>query len=202
MAYGLRITLERLAASEQCERKYENGGSAGSGGSGMSNKLRAIGIMLVMAAAQFPVLAQQDASFTTTDGRTVALSSLRGKVVVLVFSSIQDPQCRSEFKALASLAERYRGREVGIFWVSINPVAAANDDRLRSPCGPPPGSVTVLRDGNQAAFKRFSGANAELPTVVVLDKQGQMHGHPRGGFNPNSDFVNDLGVIMDNLLKS
>ena len=167
----------------------------------MSKKLRAIVIMVVVAAAQSPAAAQQDAAFTTADGRTVNLSSMRGKVVVLLFSSIQDPQCRSEFKALASLADRYRSREVSVFWVSINASSTVSDDRLKSPCGPA-GSVTVLRDGSQAAFKRFSGSLAELPTAVIIDKQGQVNGHPRGGFNPNSDFVNDLGVIIDNLLKS
>jgi peroxiredoxin len=167
----------------------------------MLKKLRAVGIMLVIAAAQLPALAQQDATFTTPDGRTVSISSLRGKVVVLLFSSIQDPQCRSEFKALSSLAERYRGREVSVFWVSIDATGVANDDRLKSPCGPA-GSITVLRDGSQAAFKRYSGALAELPTVVVLDKQGQMYGRPRGGFNPSTEFVNDLAVTIDTLLKS
>ena len=157
--------------------------------------------MLVMAVVQLPALAQQDAAFTTPDGHTVNISGMRGKVVVLLFSSVQDPQCRSEFKALASLADRYRGREVNVFWVSINPVSAASDDRLKSPCGPA-GSITILRDASQAAFKRYSGAAPELPTVVVLDKQGQMSGHPRGGFNPNSDFVNDLSAVIDNLLKS
>jgi len=154
-------------------------------------------VICAMLLAQVPVPAQQDLTFTTADGQTLTTSSMRGKVTILLFSSVQDPQCRSEFKALSSLADRYRVRDVNIYWVSINPLS---NEQLKSPCGPA-GSITVLRDPTQAAFKRYSGTLSELPTVVVLDKQGQVYGRPRGGFNPNSDFVNDLGVITDGLLK-
>jgi len=157
----------------------------------------AIGALLL---APISAPAQQDFTLTTADGATLSAASMRGKVTILLFSSVQDPQCRSEFKALTSLADRYRGRDVNIYWVSINPLSSVSNDQLKSPCGPA-GSVTVLRDPNQAAFKRYSGTLSELPTVVVLDKQGEMYGRPRGGFNPNSDFVNDLGVITDTLLK-
>jgi peroxiredoxin len=145
-----------------------------------------------------PVPAQSDFSLQSLDGSAVASSSLRGKVVVLVFSGVQDPQCRNEFKALNSLAERYRGKEVGIFWVSVNPTSVP-DDRLRAPCGPT-GAVTVLRDPSQGVFKRFSGAAPQLPTTVILSKQGQPQGEPRGGFSPGDDFVNDLALVIDSLL--
>lgn len=144
-------------------------------------------------------VAQQDLTFSTPEGQAVALSSLRGKVVVLMFAGVQDPQCRDEFKALSSLIERYRGKDVSIYWVSINPPSAASDDRLRAPCGPA-GSVPVLRDANQTAFKRLAGASAQLPTLVVLDQNGKPYGKPRGGFNPDSDFVNEVAAVIDELL--
>ena len=43
--------------------------------------------------------AQQDFSFSTPDGQTLNLSGLRGNVVVLLFSGVQDPQLREELKA-------------------------------------------------------------------------------------------------------
>jgi hypothetical protein len=111
---------------------------------------------------------------------------------------VQDPQCRDEFKALQSLADRYRGKDVSIYWVSVNSPAEASDERLKAPCGPT-GSIAVLRDPGQAAFKRFAGK--QLPTIVVLNREGQPARQPRGGFNPNSDFVNDLAAVIDSLLK-
>ena len=155
---------------------------------------------LMIASLAVTAGAQQDFTFLTPDGQTVGLSSLRGKVVVLLFGGVQDPQCRDEIKALESLAERYRGKDVGIYWVSVNSPAEASDAQLKNACGAG-SAIAILRDRNQAAFKRFSGRVAQLPTIVVLNQQGQPVGQPRGGFNPNSDFVNDLAAIIDSLLK-
>lgn len=143
-------------------------------------------------------VAAQELTFASPDGQTVSLSSLRGKVVVLLFGGAQDPQCRDEFKALQSLVERYQGKAVSVFWVSVNTPAEMSNDKLKSPCGST-FSVSVLRDQGQAGFRKFGGK--QLPTIVVLNQQGQLHGQARGGFNPNSDFVNDLASIIDSLLN-
>lgn len=144
--------------------------------------------------------AAQDVGLSTPGGQTVTLSSLRGNVVVLLFSGVQDPQRREGLKALESLAERYQGKNVKIYWVSVNPANEVTNDQLKNLSSSAP-SISVLRDGNQAAFKRFSGKLAQLPTIVVLDREGSPFGQPRGGFNPNSDFINDLGSIVDRLLE-
>src|SRR4051812_43253090 len=103
----------------------------------MLNKLRAILIAaFVVATLSVTTGAQQDMSFVTPDGQTVTLSGLRGKVVILLFGGVQDPQCRDEFKALESLAERYQGKDVHIYWVSVNPVNEVSNAQLKNPCGP------------------------------------------------------------------
>lgn len=158
--------------------------------------LKAVTAIAIIACAGIPALAQ-DPSFSTPGGPTVTLSSLRGNVVVLLFSGVQDPQRREGLKALASLSERYQGKNVKVYWVSVNSVSDVTDDQLKSVST----SVPVLRDTNQAAFKRFSGKIAQLPTIVVIDQQGNPFGQPRGGINPNSDFINDLGSIIDRLLQ-
>jgi peroxiredoxin len=152
----------------------------------------------MIANLSLPVKAQQDLTFLSPDGQSVTLSSLKGKVVVLAFSGVQDPQCRELTKALQSLSERYQGKDVSINWVSVNSAAEASNEKLKAPCGPV-GAISVLRDQNQAAFKRFGGK--QLPTLILLDKQGQPSGRPYGGFNPDSNFVNDLAASIDTLLK-
>ena len=142
----------------------------------------------------------QELSFSTPGGGTVTQSGMRGKVTVLLFSGVQDPQCRDGLKALEALSDRFREKPVQIYWVSVNSTSEATNDQLKSPCGVNT-SVSVLRDPTQAAFKRFSGKRAQLPTVVVLDTEGNPFGQARGGFNPNSDFVNDLASIIDRLLQ-
>ena len=155
----------------------------------------AILICLVAIAA-----AQQEYSFTTSGGQTVPVSSMRGKVVVLLFSGTQDPQRREGLKALESLAQRYQNKDVKVCWVAVNGPAELSDAQLSS-IGASAPHVTILRDANQAAFKHFSGKLAQLPTIVVLDPQGNPAGQPRGGFNPNSDFINDLASTIDGLLR-
>ncbi|MFL6216871.1 MAG: peroxiredoxin family protein [Blastocatellia bacterium] len=158
--------------------------------------LAALALMIALTA---PASAQQDFTLTTLEGQSVSLAGLRGKVVVLLFSGVQDPQCHDAAQALASLAERYQGKPVSIYLVSVNSPGDASDASLKQACGPL-GSVILARDSNQAAFKQLTGKRPQLPTVVVLNKQGQAQGQPRGGFNPNSDFVNDLAAIIDSQL--
>lgn len=152
-------------------------------------------VMAILALSAYTT-AQEPTTFSTLDGGTVSLASLRGNVVVLIFGGTQDPQCRDEFRALQSLVERYRGKDVSIFWVSIDPTGVSNE-QLRAPCGPA-GDVTIVRDPGRAAFKRFGGR--QLPTVAVLNTSGEVHGAPRGGFNPDSDFVNEIANLIDFLL--
>lgn len=165
----------------------------------MFTRSRAI-IAAIILCATVTTNAQQDFSFLTPDGQTVTLSSMRGNVAVLLFSGVQDPQRREGIKALEALADRFQGKEVKFYWVSINPATELPNDQLKSTAGAS-GSVRGLRDTNQAAFKRFSGKVAQLPTILVLDPQGNPFGQPRGGFNPNSDFINDLASIVDRLLQ-
>ena len=141
----------------------------------------------------------QELALSGSDGRPVAAGNLRGRVVVLMFSGIQDPQCRDEIKSLESLAERYQNKPVSIYWVSINSTAELSDDKLKRPCGLTT-SIAGLRLSDVNALKRMSGRNAALPTVIILDKAGQPYGQPRSGFNPNSDFVNDIADLVDSLL--
>ncbi|HXG63808.1 MAG TPA: TlpA disulfide reductase family protein [Blastocatellia bacterium] len=157
-----------------------------------------IAALALAACLSATAVAQQDLTFTTPDGQRVTLSGMRGKVTLLVFSSVEDPQCRDLFKALQSLSERYSGKDVNITWVSLDAPGTVPNDRLRNPCGTA-GSVIILRDQNRAAFKQFGGR--QMPTIVILNREGQVQGQPRGGFNPDSDFINNIAGIIDSLLK-
>ena len=167
----------------------------------MLTRLTAITASFAIISCIAVTASAQDFSFSTPDGQTVTLSSLRGNVVVLFFSGVQDPQRSEGLIALEKLAkDRYQGKNVKIYWVSVNAANEVTNDQLKNLSSAAP-SVSVLRDANQAAFKRFSGKRAQLPTIVVLDREGNPFGQPRGGFNPNSDFINDLGSIIDRLLQ-
>lgn len=153
--------------------------------------------MVLSVFVSIPALAQEDFSFTSTSGQRISVASLRGKVIVLMFSSTQDPQCRSEFKALQSLNSRYLNKGVSVFWVNIG--GATRPDQQKSSCGQP-GDIQVLQDSGEAAYKHFSPGVRQLPTIVVLDKQGKPEGKAIGGFSNEADFVTDVSAIVDSLL--
>jgi peroxiredoxin len=163
----------------------------------MSTRLKAITISLTIMLSIGATVSAQELTFSTSENQSVTLSSMRGNVVVMLFSGVQDPQRREGLKALADLAQRFQDKNVKVYWVSINSTSEATNDQLKSITN----SVPVLRDGNQAAFKRFSGKTAQLPTIVLLDRQGNPVGQPRGGINPNSDFINNLASTIDGLLR-
>lgn len=152
-------------------------------------------VILLLSAFAISASAQQGgAAFMTTTGETLTTTEMRGKVVVMVFSAVNDPQCRDEFKMLQSLSDRYsRGNKVELFWVSTDAV----DGPWKTPCGST-GGIKVVRDPNRAAFRQF-GAR-QLPTIVILNPQGQMVGGARGGFSPNANFTADLASVIDSLL--
>jgi hypothetical protein len=81
------------------------------------------------------VAGAQELSFSTTSGGTLTQSGMRGKVTVLLFSGVQDPQCRDGLKALEALSDRFRGKPVQVYWVSVNSTSEATNDQLKSPCG-------------------------------------------------------------------
>src|SRR5947209_677362 len=102
----------------------------------LNNKLREpvtrrftaiLAALMLMIALTATASAQQDFTLTTLEGQSVSLAGLRGKVVVMLFSGVQDPQCHDAAQALASLAERYQGKPVSIYLVSVNSPSDASD---------------------------------------------------------------------------
>ena len=168
-------------------------------------KIRMFGVVAALAlsaggaGAQSPQLALR-----STDGRTVNLSDDRGKVVVLSFSATWAPLVSRELPALQKLADRYAGRGVVVYWVSINTLKQgsknyASDADLQAFATRYGLKRPVLRDPEQAAYRAF-GLNA-LPTIVVVDPSGGI-AHRHVGFDPEEgDSLGDVSKVIDQLLK-
>ena len=58
--------------------------------------------------------------------------------------------------------------------------------------------LTVLRDPDGAISKKF-GVD-QLPSIVILDKQGNMSDGPIGGLDPNGNLATQLASRLDKLL--
>lgn len=141
------------------------------------------------------------AELRDTRGHAVSLAQLQGRVVVLLFGGIVDPQSPDLLPVLQRLAGRYEGRGVDVYWVSLDD-RSVSDAQLNEYAGRYGFRGMVLRDQSGAALRSFStGRRAQLPTIVVLDRVGAVSGKPIGGYDPESDLVNRLAAIIDPLLK-
>ena len=135
--------------------------------------------------------------------QTVTSASLRGEVVVLAFGASWLPLSKTQLQGVRKLADEYTDRGVVVYWVSTESDDAksknyASDEQLRSFANKYGLKVTVLRDPDGAVSKRF-GID-QLPSIVILDKEGNISGAPIGGLDPQGNLATQLASRLDKLL--
>ena len=163
------------------------------------------GFMTLLATsvvlAQNP--ARADFSLRSIDGQTVTSDSLRGEIVVLAFGASWLPLSKAQLQGVRKLADEYSSRGVVVYWVSTESDDSksknfASDEQLRSFANKYGLKVTVLRDPDGAVSKKF-GVD-QLPSIVILDKQGNMVDGPIGGLDPSGNLAAQLASRLDKLL--
>src|SRR5688500_12658097 len=142
-------------------------------------------------------------SMRSIDGQTVTSDSLRGEVVVLAFGASWLPLSRTQLQGIRKLADEYSDRGVAVYFVSTESEDSksknfASDEQLRAFAQKYGLKVTVLRDPDGAVSKKF-GID-QLPSVVILDKQGNIAGPPIGGLDPQGNLAGQLAPRLDKLL--
>jgi peroxiredoxin len=142
-------------------------------------------------------------SLHSIDGQTVTTESLRGEVVVLAFGASWLPLSKTQLQGVRKLADDYSSRGVVVYWVSTesdDPKSKnfASDEQLRGFSQKYGLKVTVLRDHDGVVSKKF-GVD-QLPSIVILDKEGNMSGGPIGGLDPTGNLAGQLASRLDKLL--
>jgi peroxiredoxin len=143
-------------------------------------------------------------SMRSVDGQTVTSDSLRGEVVVLAFGASWLPLSKTQLQGVRKLADEYSERGVAVYWVSTeseDPKSKnfASDEQLRAFAQKYGLKVTVLRDRDGAVSKKM-GVD-QLPSVIILDKQGNIVGGPIGGLDPNGNLAGQLAGRLDKILN-
>jgi peroxiredoxin len=161
------------------------------------------GLLTVLASGAAFAQNRVDFSLRSIDGQTVSSDSLRGEVVVLAFGASWLPLSKTQLQGVRKLADEYSNRGVVVYWVSTESEDSksknyASDEQLRSFSQKYGLKVTVLRDPNGVVSKRF-GVD-QLPTIVILDKEGNMVGGPIGGLDPNGNLAGQLASRLDKVL--
>ena len=165
------------------------------------------GLMMLLAGvsawAQNRATQPVDFSLRSIDGQTITSESLRGEVVVLAFGASWLPLSRTQLQGVRKLADEYSNKGVVVYWVSTesdDPKSKnfASDEQLRAFAQKYGLKVTVLRDPDSVVSKKF-GVD-QLPSIVILDKQGNIDGGPIGGLDPNGNLAAQLASRLDKLL--
>ena len=142
-------------------------------------------------------------SLRSVNGQTISSESLRGEVVVLAFGASWLPLSRTQLQGVRKLADEYTDRGVVVYWVSTeseNPKSKnyASDQQLRNFAEKYGLHVTVLRDADGIVSKKL-GVD-ELPSVIILDKQGNPVGEPIKGIDPDGNLAGQLAKQLDKIL--
>ena len=144
-------------------------------------------------------------SLRTTEGGEISSEMLRGDVVVLAFGATWLPISRDQVQKVQELADEFGARNVRVYWVSTDSLSPksrnyATDAQLRAFAKKNGLKVAVLRDPDGALLKQ-TGAD-QLPSVVVLDRQGNVSGSPIGGLDPDVSLVKQLGQRLEDLIRN
>jgi peroxiredoxin len=155
-------------------------------------------------AAAAPTSPAIDFSLRSIDGQIISSDSLRGEVVVLAFGASWLPLSRKQAQGVRKLADAYAGRGVAVYWVSIESEAPksknyASDEQLRAFSRKYEMNVTVLRDPDGKVSKQL-GVD-QIPAIVILDKQGNVHGDPINGLDSQGKLIDQLAPRVDEILQ-
>ena len=137
--------------------------------------------------------AAPDMTFTTIDGKKIAMADLKGKVVLVNFWATDCPGCVKEMPALVNTYNQYSKKGFEIIAVAMPydpPAQVLNYTKQKALPFP------VMHDGLSEVTEKFGGINL-TPTTYIFDKQGHLLRRTIG----NIDFT-DLNLILNNELNN
>jgi len=158
----------------------------------------------LFVTAVFALSAAAQTSLVGLDGSHVDVQGQRGKVVILAVGASWLPLSGKQAEYTNTLTKRYGGRDVVVYFVSTDSTVpksknfASNED-IKKFATANKLTATVLRDSDGAAtLKKFS--IDQIPSFVVLDKNGNIVGQAFGGIDPNYDITIPISKAVDKIL--
>ncbi len=143
-------------------------------------------------------------SLIKLDGGRVDVQGHRGKVVILAMGATWLPLSGKQAEYTNMLAKRYTGQDVVVYFVATDSTVAksknfaTNADIEKFVAGSRL-TVPLLRDSDGAVtLKKFNVD--QLPSFVILDKEGNVSGSAFGGIDPKFDVTIPISKAVDRLL--
>ncbi|MBC7900390.1 MAG: TlpA family protein disulfide reductase [Saprospiraceae bacterium] len=154
--------------------------------------------------ATFSFAASAQTSLASLDGGRVDVQNQKGKVVILALGASWLPLSGKQADYTNQLAKKYAGKNVVVYFIatdSTDPKSKnyASDEAVRKFAASNRLSVSVLRDSDGAATLKKFGID-QIPSFVILDKDGNQAGAPFGGIDPKYDITVPISKAVDKLL--
>jgi len=141
---------------------------------------------------------------TSVDGIKVDVEAQKGKVIILAVGASWLPLSAKQAEYTNMLVKKYAGKDVVVYFVATDSTAAksknfASDADIRKFAVANKLTVPVLRDSDGAVtLKKFSVD--QLPSFVILNKNGESACEPFGGIDPKYDITVPIAAAVNKLL--
>lgn len=161
-----------------------------------------VAVLGLMVASAFVIAGQTP--LTSLDGTRIDVEGQRGKVVILAIGASWLPLSNKQAEYTNMLAKRYTGKDVVVYFVATDSATpksknyATNADIEKFIAGSRL-TVPVLRDSDGASTLEKFNVD-QLPSFVILDKQGNISGSAFGGIDPKFDITIPISKAVDRLL--
>lgn len=149
-------------------------------------------------------ISAQGVILTSVDGQKVDVQNQKDKVVVLAIGASWLPLSNQQAIYINKLAKKYANSDVVIYFVATDSTSAksknyASDDDVRKFAAVNKMNVTVLRDSDGAATLKKYNLD-QLPSFVILDKNGKVAAEPYSGIDPKSDITISISQAIDKIM--
>jgi len=143
-------------------------------------------------------------NLTALDGGKVDVENQKGKVVVLAIGASWLPLSKDQVVFTNKIAKKFAGRDVVIYFVATDSSSAksknfASDDEISSFAARNKLTVPVLRDSDGAQTLKKYGID-QIPSFVILGKDGKPATEAFGGIDPKSDISVPISQAIEKLL--
>ncbi|OYX85001.1 MAG: thioredoxin [Flavobacteriales bacterium 32-34-25] len=146
-----------------------------------------------VTATEAPASAASDISFKDKSGKTLSLSSLKGKVVFINFWATWCPPCIQEMPTINELRGRYKNNDEIVF------LMVDVDNNMEK--------STAFMEKNKYDLPVYVTASeipsnylgSSIPTTVILDKSGDMIARIEGGRDYTSP---EIIKVVNELVES
>lgn len=158
-------------------------------------------VLALVLTVSFNASAQ---TLTSLDGEKVNVANQNGKVVVLAIGASWLPLSKDQAGFTNKIANKFKGRDVIIYFVATDSISEksknyASNAELNSFATQTKLTVPILRDSDGAGtLKKYQ--IDQLPSFVVLGKDGKPATEAFGGLDPKSDISVPIIQAVEKLL--